>query len=88
MAIEVKHICDKCKCEIINQDKFCNPKGWNEITLNINGYIESSFILCKECQVKLGIIKDDKLTDYVHNESNEFEELLDKLSELVAERIN
>lgn len=87
MAIEVKHICDKCKCEVINQEMYGKPQGWNEVTLRINGYDKKSFTLCKECQIKLGILKESGQTTNLHEEPNIFEELLDKLVELVAERI-
>lgn len=87
MAIEVKHICDKCKCEVISNDKYNKPSGWDEVSLKTRGYERISFALCKECQIKLGTIKESEQATNYHEEPNVFEELLDKLVELVAERI-
>jgi len=87
MAIEVKHICDKCKCEVINNDMYRKPQGWNEVSFKIGDYTKKTFTLCKECQIKLGIIKESGIKTNFHEEPNAFEELLDKIAELVAERI-
>ncbi|MEX0050291.1 hypothetical protein AB2T85_06545 [Clostridium butyricum] len=91
MATVHKKICDLCGKESDESRSEYSINGYNSIKVKISDYNEKSFLLCDECMINHGLIKEeDKSKKY--SQFSEEEDLKDKvfdlLAEIVAERID
>jgi hypothetical protein len=64
MSYRITAICDRCKKEETQERGSFNKEanGWQEVKLEIgyNSYNYKTYLLCKECQIEIGMLIDGK----------------------------
>jgi hypothetical protein len=84
MAYRITAICDRCKKEETQENRyFIGKDQWRTVKFEVSQYDYKEYLFCHDCQMELGLIKP--ATEKPQKVETVADRLFDCIAEIVAE---